>query len=229
MLAGSLGQRVGEQAGGSASLAQDKDTTAVERCIGVARRVGGAGRGAGGCVIRCSGGYGRGGVARGFLVHRLAGGTLFFRCHARGSLGDGSGSDACGVGLALECGVHGSLLLGGALGDLRLVRGCLFGALLAVVYLEEGEVNEEIDNQQDGDEQERKGLKSQTHGDAQGRGGGPGKAEHEAVHTQDVDEELGDPDIGDGREDEGDEEDGVQDHGSAEEERLVDAKANRHG
>lgn len=121
------------------------------------------------------------------------------------------------------------MLLGGALGDLSLVRGCLFGAFLAVVYLEEGEIDEEIDNQQGGDEQERKGLKSQTHGDANGCGGGPGKAEHEAVHTQDVDEELGDPDIGDGREDEGDEEDGVQDHGGAEEERLVDAKANRHG
>ena len=121
------------------------------------------------------------------------------------------------------------MLLGGALCDLSLIGLSLFGALLAVVYLEEGEIDEEIDNQQGGDEQERKGLKSQTHGDAHGRGGGPGKAEHEAVHTQDVDEELGDPDIGNGCEDEGDEEDGVQDHGGAEEERLVDAKANRHG
>ena len=119
--------------------------------------------------------------------------------------------------------------MGGALGDLSLIGLGFFSALLAVVYLEEGELDEEIDNQQGGDEQERKGLKSQAHGDANGCGGGPGKAEHEAVHTQDVDEELGDPDIGDGREDEGDEEDGVQDHGRAEEERFVDAKANRYG
>ena len=89
VLAGGLGQRVGEQAGGSASLAQDKDTTAVERCIG-------------GCPPATSVVLTRRWRLRrrhpaevallaDFFVHRLAGGALFLRCHACSGLGDGSG------------------------------------------------------------------------------------------------------------------------------------------
>ena len=52
--------------------------------------------------------------------------------------------------LPWNAGVHGSLLMGGALGDLSLIGLGFFSALLAVVYLEEGEIDEEIDNHRAG-------------------------------------------------------------------------------
>ena len=56
---------------------------------------------------------------------------------------------------------------------------------------------------------------------------GPRQGVHKAVHAQEVDKDLEDPDVGDRGKDERDKEDGVEHDGRGEQQRLVDGKA--HG
>ena len=52
-----------------------------------------------------------------------------------------------------------------------------------------------------------------------------GRVVHKAVHAQEVDKDLEDPDVGDRGKDKRDKEDGVEHDGRGEQQRLVDGKA----
>ena len=191
-LLGGLGQRVGEQARGSAALAEHEHALAVEvaggRCLGS------------GC---CGSGGGVG-------LH---------------GLGSSAGGNALGVSLALE----GIVELGGFLGVLggELLLGDLglLGALLGVIGTEERIVQGKVDDQDDGEHHKGEWLEAQAHDGADGAGDGPGQGIHKAVHAQEVDKDLEDPDVGDRGKDERDKEDGVEHDGRGEQQRLVDSEA----
>ncbi len=60
-----------------------------------------------------------------------------------------------------------------------------------------------------------------------GPGDGPGRVYIKAVHAQEVDKDLEDPDVGDRGKDKRDKEDGIEHDGRGEQQRLVNGKA--HG
>ena len=192
-LLGGLGQRVGQQARGAATLAEHEHALAVEVA-------GGRGLGGGGCSGSGIGLYGLGGSAV---------------------------CNALGIGLALEGIVELGSLLGVLGGELLLGNLGLLGALLGVIGTEERVVQKEVDDQDDGEHHKGERLEAQTHDGADGAGDGPRQGVHKAVHAQEVDKDLEDPDVGDRGKDKRDKEDGVEHDGCGEQQRLVDSKAHR--
>ena len=104
-------------------------------------------------------------------------------------------------------GVLGGELL---LGDLGLL-----GALLGVIGAEERIVQSEVDDQDKGEHHKGERLEAQAHDSADGAGDGPGQGVHKAVHAQEVDKDLEDPDVGDRGKDKRDKEDGLSTMGAA--------------
>ena len=192
-LLGGLGQRVGEQARGAATLAEHEHALAVEVA-------GGRGLGGGGCSGSGIGLYGLGGSAV---------------------------CNALGIGLALEGIVELGSLLGVLGGELLLGNLGLLGALLGVIGTEERVVQKEVDDQDDGEHHKSERLEAQAHDGTDGAGDGPGQGVHKAVHAQEVDKDLEDPDVGDRGKDKRDKEDGVEHDGRGEQQRLVDGEAHR--
>ena len=193
-LLGGLGQRVGEQARGSAALAEHEHALAVEvaggRCLGS------------GC---CGSGGGVG-------LH---------------GLGSSAGGNALGVSLALEGIVELGGLLGVLGGELLLGDLGLLGALLGVIGTEERVVQNEVDDQDKGEHHKSERLEAQAHDGADGAGDGPRQGVHKAVHAQEVDKDLEDPDVGDRGKDKRDKEDGVEHDGRGEQQRFVDGEGNK--
>ena len=190
-LFGSLGQRVGEKARGTAALAEHEHALAVEVAGG-----------------RCLSGDNGGSVG----LH---------------GLDSSAGGNALGVSLALEGIVELGGLLGVLGGELLLGDLGLLGALLGVIGTEERIVQDEVDDQDKGEHHKGERLEAQAHDGADGAGDGPGQGVHKAVHAQEVDKDLEDPDVGDRGKDKRDKEDGVEHDGCGEQQRLVDGKA--HG
>ena len=188
-LFGGLGQRVGEQARGAATLAEHEHALAVEVTGG-----------------RCLSGDSGGSVG----LH---------------GLGSSAGGNALGVSLALESIVELSGLLGVLGGELLLGDLGLLGALLGVIGAEERIVQSEVDDQDKGEHHKGERLEAQAHDGADGAGDGPRQGVHKAVHAQEVDKDLEDPDVGDRGKDKRDKEDGVEHDGRGEQQRLVDGKA----
>ena len=188
-LFGGLGQRVGEQARGAATLAEHEHALAVEVTGG-----------------RCLSGDNGGSVG----LH---------------GLGSSAGGNALGIGLALEGIVELGGLLGVLGGELLLGNLGLLGALLGVVGTEERVVQNEVDDQDKGEHHKGERLEAQAHDGADGAGDSPGQGVHKAVHAQEVDKDLEDPDVGDRGKDKRDKEDGVEHDGRGEQQRLVDGKA----
>ena len=182
-LLGGLGQRVGEQARGSATLAEHEYAFAVEVAGGR-------------CLSGDSGGSGGGAGLHG--------------------LGSSAGGNALGVSLALEGIVELGGLLGVLGGELLLGNLGLLGALLGVVGTEERVVQNEVDDQDKGEHHKGERLEAQAHDGADGAGDSPGQGVHKAVHAQEVDKDLEDPDVGDRGKDKRDKEDGVEHDGRGE-------------